>query len=106
MRIRQFLGIVLVATFALVGSVVYAQFGTCVLSSLGQPVCAPPSGGISADSLGQILCGPGQCIKSDLGQIVCSSVSGGGAVKTNLGQIVCVGGCTQASANFCVRPRN
>ena len=90
MRIRQlkFLGIVFVATFTLIGSVVYAQFGACVPSSIGQAVCAPPSGSIASDSIGQIVCGPGQCMKN------------------NIGQVVCVGGCIQASSSYCVLPSN
>jgi len=79
---------------------VYAQ-GGCVNGILG-PVCAPPGGGIAVGVLGPV-CGPGQCIEGVLGP-VCSSVQGGSATTGVLGP-VCVGGCIQASASYCVKPR-
>jgi len=77
----------------------------CVKDALGQPVCAPPNGGITKDALGQVVCGYGQCTKDALGQVVCSNKPGGFVIKNALGQVVCTGGCSKANKNICEVPR-
>src|SRR4029077_3548027 len=84
-------------------SVAYAR-GSCIQSSSGQVFCAPPAGGIGINSVGQVLCGPGQCVTNNLGQIICSPQPGGAAMINNMGQVVCVGGCVQANASYCQKP--
>ncbi|MGO1502916.1 MAG: hypothetical protein ACTHWH_16720 [Marinobacter sp.] len=77
----------------------------CVKDSVGQPVCAPPNGGIAKDRIGQVVCGLGQCIKDSIGQVVCSNEPGGFATKNSIGQAVCSGGCSQAAQSKCEKPR-
>jgi hypothetical protein len=97
-------GFNLVLLFSLFAtSVAYAQ-GSCIQSSSGQVFCAPPGGGIGINSVGQVLCGPGQCVTNNLGGIICSSQPGGAATISNMGQVVCVGGCVQANASYCQKP--
>jgi hypothetical protein len=76
----------------------------CLRDRLGDPVCAPPQGGIAKDLLGEIVCGPGECRKDSLGQIVCSAQPGGAVSTNRLRQVVCTGGCQLASAAACQRP--
>ena len=81
-----------------------AQLGGCLLDSIDRPVCAPPNGGISRDSIGRVVCGKGQCVKDRIGRVACSTVPGGGAIPDSIGTPRCVGGCEEASEQNCVRP--
>ena len=45
----------------------------CLNESVGNPICAPPNGGIMMTNTGRIVCGYGQCVESSSGVIVCSS---------------------------------
>jgi len=89
----------------LASSSTFAQLGSCHLDSISRPVCAPPNGGISEDSIGRVVCGKGQCVKNRIGRIVCSTVPGGGAILDSIGTPRCVGGCEDASEQYCVRPQ-
>jgi hypothetical protein len=77
----------------------------CVATSIGQVFCSPPNGGITINSIGQVLCGPGQCVTNSIGQTLCSSQPGGGATINPLGGIVCVGGCVPGNPSLCQSPR-
>ena len=79
--------------------------GGCLKTAIGGIVCSPPSGGIAVNTIGQIVCGPGQCTSNAIGQIVCSAQPGGYVAANAIGQIVCTGGCIQASAQYCQVPR-
>lgn len=90
---------------SMTSSLTLAQLGGCLLDSIGRPICAPPNGGISEDSIGRVVCGKGQCVKDRIGRVVCSTVPGGGAILDSISTPRCVGGCEEASEQYCVRPR-
>lgn len=98
-----------VSSFALlialvISSAAHAQ-GGCTQNSIGQVICAPPGGSAQTNSIGLIVCGPGQCVVNSIGQVICSSEPGGGAMINSIGQVVCVGGCVQGSPSYCQTPR-
>ena len=77
----------------------------CLNDFLGNPVCAPPNGGIMRDNTGDIVCGHGQCMENSEGVVVCSSQHGGFVTKDSVSQIVCTGGCVKGSASLCQVPK-
>jgi hypothetical protein len=77
----------------------------CLNDSVGNPICAPPNGGIMMTNTGRIVCGYGQCMESSSGVIVCSSQRGGFVTKDLLSRVVCTGGCVEGSASLCQVPR-
>lgn len=61
---------------------------------MGQVVCSDsPGGGAAANSMGQVLTGPGECVTNSMGQVWCSSLPLGGAAINAMGQAVCAGEC-------------
>ena len=77
----------------------------CLNDSLGNPVCAPPNGGIMRDNTGRIVCGHGQCMENSAGVIVCSSQRGGFVTRDAVSRIVCTGGCVEGSSSLCQAPK-
>ncbi|MFV9616553.1 MAG: hypothetical protein ACNYZG_11395 [Gammaproteobacteria bacterium] len=102
---KTFYPILLLAILIVAPCIAAAHQG-CVNNSLGKPVCAPPTGGISLDKHGQPVCGRGQCLANNLRDIVCSSQVGGFSSKDARGRVVCTGGCVPASASLCQFPKN
>ncbi len=81
----------------------YKSLGACAANSIGTVYCAPPFGGALQDSIGTVLCGPGQCARDSIGTVYCSSVPGGGAEVDSIGTVYCTEGCTRGSASYCSR---
>jgi hypothetical protein len=77
----------------------------CIKNSIGQPVCAPPNGGIAKNNIGRVVCGLGQCVKNNIDQVICSNKPGGFATKNSIEKVVCTGGCSEASESKCEEPR-
>ena len=90
------------APTALVGQEI--KMSQSCLNSITGVVCPPPVGGITTDSINRIVCGPGECVKDNIGRVYCSSTPGGAVGKDNIGRVVCVGGCVEASAEYCIEP--
>lgn len=91
--------IFLSVSFLLILNGVFAA--TCENNLIGQPVCAPPNGGIAKDIIGNPVCGKGECVVDSIGRVMCAKNAGGAATKNLIDQPVCSGGCEQANAQTC-----
>ena len=92
---KKFLGLFLL--FVLNG----AFAAKCENNLIGQPVCAPPNGGIAKDIIGTPVCGKGECVVDLIGRVMCAKNVGGAAAKDIIEQPVCSGGCEQATQQTC-----
>ena len=76
----------------------------CIQTPLSGIICPPPNGTIVSTPLSGYICGRGQCIATPFQGILCATTPGGQAIQTQFQGVQCVGGCEQASPNYCVRP--
>lgn len=86
------------------GNVVCGR-GQCATDQYGKVMCAREGGGAIRDRFGVVRCGVGSCAMSDSGEVKCSTQAGGGAAMDSYGKVVCLGGCQDATPQYCEAAR-
>ncbi len=85
-------------------SVCSNAFAICLQDNIGNVWCPKyPNGGITKNSIGDVVCGRGDCRVDATGNPQCSKATGGGADFDAMGNVVCVGGCESATKEQCVQ---
>jgi hypothetical protein len=82
------------------GNVVCGK-GHCESDQLGKVYCADAGGDAVRNSKGKVVCGKGNCETDGLQKVWCSKEVGGGAAVNSNGKVVCLGGCEEASTDYC-----
>ena len=75
--------------------------GHCESDQYGKIYCAEAGGGALRNAKGKVVCGKGDCSADGLQKVWCSKEVGGGAAINSNGKVVCLGGCEEASSEYC-----
>ena len=85
----------------LVSGINLSHAENCQTDAIGNIYCAPSNGTAIKDTLGEIVCAPGQCVNKIEGGHLCSNQQGGSVVIDQLSQIKCYGTCIEPTHRIC-----